>query len=327
MDRGDILAKLQSTTSAAETRTLSITDASMQTTAKTDNTKSTSATSSSSLSCVPLNALDSPPSIDVFKLISSASDLEQQLEFDKMPASARQAIINKFLSSASSPLLLSPSHASLSTTTSVSTTDTPISISALTAAHQQHQHGNDAATAVDPTKIESNDAQSALFDAQITTKNKRKNFKPRSAAIVDDDEPPPPPADQILLNLMMQSKMKMFQQEFQQSQYKRMADEVTKRQTTDTVKPPKSSSSSSAASDCGSDHHSFDSAASATNHQENDLHRANSYNAFNAVQELLAVYGLSMTPNDIVDAFAKKSEAASNICSLANSGKSVHFFS
>lgn len=63
MNRGDILAKLQST-SAAETRTLSITDAAIQ------NATDTNA----------LNAFDAQ---SVFKLISSASDLEQRFDLDK----------------------------------------------------------------------------------------------------------------------------------------------------------------------------------------------------------------------------------------------------
>lgn len=43
-------------------------------------------------------------------------------------------------------------------------------------------------------------------------------------------------------------------------------------------------------------------------------------NAFTAVQDLLSVYGLSMSPNDIVDAFSHRSEASA-ICDLANNGK------
>lgn len=43
-------------------------------------------------------------------------------------------------------------------------------------------------------------------------------------------------------------------------------------------------------------------------------------NAFTAVQELLSVYGLSMSPNDIVDAFSHRSDASA-ICDFANNGK------
>lgn len=43
-------------------------------------------------------------------------------------------------------------------------------------------------------------------------------------------------------------------------------------------------------------------------------------NAFTAVQDLLSVYGLSMSPNDIVDAFNHRAEASA-ICDLANNGK------
>lgn len=50
----------------------------------------------------------------------------------------------------------------------------------------------------------------------------------------------------------------------------------------------------------------------------NPQHFAN--NAFTAVQDLLSVYGLSMSPNDIVDAFSHRSEA-STFCDLANNGK------
>lgn len=45
-------------------------------------------------------------------------------------------------------------------------------------------------------------------------------------------------------------------------------------------------------------------------------------NAFTAVQDLLSVYGLSMSPNDIVDAFSHRSEASA-ICDLANNGEFI----
>lgn len=137
MNRGDILAKLQST-SAAETRTLSITDAAIQN--KTDaNT---------------LNAFDAQ---SVFKLISSASDLEQRFESDKECESTK------------------------------------------------------------------NEATLQALDMQSTTKNKRKNFKPRNSTAVDATEPSL--TDQLILNLMMQNKMKQLQQELHQGQFKRWTDD------------------------------------------------------------------------------------------------------
>lgn len=134
MKRGDTLAKLQST-SAVETRALSITDPAIQ--KKTD-----------------ANAFDAQ---SVFKLISSASDLEQQFDLDKE---------------------------------------------------------------FDRSKNEATQQQS--LDMQSTTKNKRKNFKPRNAMAVDAD---PSLTDQFILNLMMQNKMKQIQQELQQGQIKRWNDD------------------------------------------------------------------------------------------------------
>lgn len=51
-------------------------------------------------------------------------------------------------------------------------------------------------------------------------------------------------------------------------------------------------------------------------------------NAYNAVQDLLSIYGLTMSPNDIVDAFTKRNEAAASIRDLANSCKCfiIYFF-
>lgn len=136
MNRGDILAKLQST-SAAETRTLSITDATIQN--KTD-----------------ANALNAFDAQSVFKLISSASDLEQRFDSDKESDNAK------------------------------------------------------------------NEAIAHSFDMQSTTKNKRKNFKPRNATAVDAE---PSLTDQFLMNLMMQNKMKQLQQELSQGQMKRWTDD------------------------------------------------------------------------------------------------------
>lgn len=140
MNRGDILAKLQST-SAAETRTLSITDA-----ARPNNSDAN----------IALNAFDAQ---SVFKLISSASDLEQRHDSDK-----------------------------------------------------------------EETDSAKNEATAQSFDMQATTKNKRKNFKPRSATAVDDFEPPSL-TDQLILNLMMQNKMKQLQQELHQGQLKTASTE------------------------------------------------------------------------------------------------------
>lgn len=41
-------------------------------------------------------------------------------------------------------------------------------------------------------------------------------------------------------------------------------------------------------------------------------------NAYNAVQDLLSVYGLAMSSNDIVEAFNKRNEAAASMHDLAN---------
>lgn len=127
MNRGDILVKLQSA-SAAETCALSITDAAIQ------NASDANA----------LNAFDTQ---SVFKLISSASDLEHPF-------------------------------------------------------------------------AERSDATQA-HDMQATTKNKRKNFKPRSATAVDTD----PTLTDHLLNLMMQNKMKQLQHELHQGHFKRWTDD------------------------------------------------------------------------------------------------------
>lgn len=137
MNRGDILAKLQST-SAAETRTLSITDAAIQ------NNSDANA----------LNAFDAQ---SVFKLISSASDLEQRFDADK------------------------------------------------------------------DSECTKNEAQQ-LLDMKATTKNKRKNFKPRNATAVETDPVLTNPS-QLILNLMMQNKMKQLQQEMHHSQVKRWSDD------------------------------------------------------------------------------------------------------
>lgn len=147
MNRGDILAKMQSTASAAETRTLSITDAAIQNKSDASNA---------------LNAFDAQ---SVFKLISSASDLDQRFDSDK-----------------------------------------------------------------ECDSIKNEASQLAQFDMHATTKNKRKNFKPRnataavdaavSAATVATTEPSF--TDQLILNLMMQNKMKQLQQELHhQGQFKR----------------------------------------------------------------------------------------------------------
>lgn len=171
MDRGDVLAKLQSTTSHSANETLSITDAAIQ--SNTD-TKSTT-----------LNALDSQ---SVFKLISSANDLDhqqqphqQRFEFDKMAECTKQAIINKFLSTAAA----AAAAAATSPITSMQSSNNDN--------HNTMMYGSSA----------------QLFDTQTTaTKNKRKNFKPRNATAIDTE---PSISDQILL--MMQNKMKQFQQQ------------------------------------------------------------------------------------------------------------------
>lgn len=133
MNRGDILAKLQST-SAAETRTLSITDAAIQ-------------------NATDANALNAFDAQSVFKLISSASDLEQRFDLDK-------------------------------------------------------------------------ESDSTKGDMQATTKNKRKNFKPRNATTSVDASSDPSLTDQIILNLMMQNQMKKLQQELNQGQLKRRTDDT-----------------------------------------------------------------------------------------------------
>lgn len=138
MNRGDILAKLQST-SAAETRTLSITDAAIQ------NNSDANA----------LNAFDAQ---SVFKLISSASDLEQRFVADK------------------------------------------------------------------ESECTKNETTQQLLDMKTTTKNKRKNFKPRNATAIDT-EPSLTNPSQLILNLMMQNKMKQLQQEIHHGQMKRWSDE------------------------------------------------------------------------------------------------------
>lgn len=187
MDRGDILAKLQST-STAETCTLSITDAVVQT--------------------------KSDPSL--FKLISSANNLEQRLELDKVPESTKQAIINKFLSTATvvaaAPTTTLSSSTALASCTSVSSSQTmPSSL----------LQNNDID--IETGKID----LSTQYDAQTTTKNKRKNFKPRNSCAADNNSNTEPSlTDQILLNLMMQNKMKMFQFEFAQNPYKRIMDDA-----------------------------------------------------------------------------------------------------
>lgn len=158
MNRGDILAKLQST-SAAETRTLSITDAAIQN--KNDATNA-------------LNVFDAQ---SVFKLISSANDLEHRFDLDKEFDSTKN-----------------------------NNTDTV-------------------------------NIQQSYFDMHATTKNKRKNFKPRNATAVDDMAGTttassaaaaaaviePSLTDQLMY-LMMQNKMKQIQQELHQGQFKRWND-------------------------------------------------------------------------------------------------------
>lgn len=186
MDRGDILAKLQST-STAETCTLSITDAIVQT--------------------------KSDPS--VFKLISSANNLEQRLELDKVPESTKQAIINKFLSTATVVAAATTTTTSSSTTSLASCT----SVSSSQTMPSSLLQNSDIETG----KID----LSTQYDAQTTTKNKRKNFKPRNSCAADNDSNTEPSlTDQILLSLMMQNKMKMFQLEFAQNPYKRMMDDA-----------------------------------------------------------------------------------------------------
>lgn len=44
-------------------------------------------------------------------------------------------------------------------------------------------------------------------------------------------------------------------------------------------------------------------------------------NAYNAVQDLLSIYGLTISPNEVVDAFNKKNEAAASIRELTNNRK------
>lgn len=156
MDRSDVLTK-----SHSSNETLSITDAVVR---HSNNNA---------------NSLDTK---SVFKLISSANDLDHQRRFDldKMDECTKQTIINKFLSGASA-------------------------LTAAAAAAATSNNDNNVDTMMNDTDTGINVQQ--LFDAQnTTTKNKRKNFKPRNATAAIDIEPSA--NDQILLNLMMQNKLK-----------------------------------------------------------------------------------------------------------------------
>ncbi|XP_055317113.1 uncharacterized protein LOC129576294 isoform X2 [Sitodiplosis mosellana] len=230
MNRGDILAKLQSTASAAETRALSITDAAIQN--KTD-----------------ANALNAFDAQSVFKLISSASDLEQRFGSDKE---------------------------------------------------------------FDSVKNEA--AQLEQFDMQATTKNKRKNFKPRNATAVDvatAAAAEPSLTDQFILNLMMQNKMKQLQQELHQGQFKRWNDDGKVDQQMTGGDSDRSTTSNN--------NESCNSLKSPPSSPLGNGHGASGENAYNAVQDLLSVYGLTMSPNDVVDAFNRRNEAAAaSIRDLAN---------
>lgn len=141
MDRGDILAKLQSA-AAAEAYTIR------------------------SIAESHAHQIKSNPSL--FKLISSASNLEQRYEFDDVAECSKQAIINNFLSTAG---------AAASTATS-----TPITalLQAPINASSMRRSMNDSISI-----SRSDDAQSMLDAHSTNTKNKRKNFKPRIAHNAD----------------------------------------------------------------------------------------------------------------------------------------------
>lgn len=175
MNRGDMLAKLQST-SASETRTLSIADGNAAAAAAA--AASAVAATAAALSIQnksDANVLNAFDAQSVFKLISSANDLEQHNDSDR-----------------------------------------------------------------ECDDIGKNDEEIVqLFDMQATTKNKRKNFKPRNAqtntttnTTIDADhhiqqqqQQQPSLTDQFILNLMMQNKMKQLQQELHQGQLRRWPDE------------------------------------------------------------------------------------------------------
>lgn len=172
MNRGDMLAKLQST-SASETRALSIGDGNAA--AAVAAASAVAATAAAALTIqnkTDANVLGAFDAQSVFKLISSANDVEQH-------------------------------------------------------------NGSDR----ECDDIGKNDEEIVqLFDMQATTKNKRKNFKPRNAqttTAIDTDhhtqqqQPQQQPSltDQFILNLMMQNKMKQIQQELHQGQLRRWPDE------------------------------------------------------------------------------------------------------
>lgn len=294
MNRGDILAKLQST-SGTETCTLSMNDGTANAAAAAAAAAALSIQKKADANV--LNAFDAQ---SVFKLISSASDLEQHYDSDR--------------------------------------------------------------ECDDSGKNETN---VKLFDMQSTTKNKRKNFKPRNAqtnaTTADGDHQSQQQqqqqqnslTDQFLLNLMMQNKMKQLQQELHQGQLKRWLDDGR------TSSIEHFSSASSEHGEHRTMPNSDDSnhiahiksppsspltnghlPATGGKHTVHFilylylslflLHFSRIFlfpvhfieNAYNVVQDFLSVYGLTMSTNDILDAFNKKNDAtAVSIRDLANSCK------
>lgn len=271
MDRGDILAQLQ-TTSTTDTCILSITDETQRN-------------------------MNQKPSTPVIKLISSANDLEQRFDLDKMPSNTRHAIINKFLSSSSATF--PPSSASLTKTTTMN--DSPISTYKL--AELAAEHHDDLIKGT-----------SSIIDAQTTIKNKRKNFQPRSVASVNES---PPLTDNILLNLMMRNKMKMFEQN---NQYGRLVGDAINRMisSTNDTKTAYTSHGEENATSMLDDKRM---AQMSTSPSDGGLD-GECPNAYTAVQELLEFYGLDMSSSRIADMFGKKSDSTSP--DAINSGK-FHF--
>lgn len=162
-------------------------------------TKSHSSTETLSITDAVRHSNNNANSLDtqsVFELISSANDLDHQqrrFDLDKMDECTKQTIINKFLSGASA-LTVAAAAAAATPSTHQSNNDDNVDTMM-----------NDSDTGKYGTNVQQ------LFDAQnITTKNKRKNFKPRNATAAIDTEPSA--NDQILLNLMMQNKLKQLQE-------------------------------------------------------------------------------------------------------------------
>lgn len=156
-------------------------------------TKSHSSTETLSIITDAVRHSNNNDTQSVFKLISSANDLDHQrrrrFDLDKMDECTKQTIINKFLSGASA----------LQAAAAVAATST----------HQSNVNDNNDTVNKHGTNVQQHQQ---LFDAQnTTTKNKRKNFKPRNAttAAIDTE---PSANDQILLNLMMQNQLKQLQE-------------------------------------------------------------------------------------------------------------------